>query len=475
MNFYRPLFPHQEVANEALLERSPDATQLGIFLDMRLGKSMLMLRLWKAAGVKRALIAAPGMPIEDWITEAKREGWATSLRAVRGSAELQLVADNKTFPRQKGKHPCRPTRPMLVLTTHETLAQAEPATLTRITETFDAVAIDESTAIKNPKANLTIACLKYLTKAKYRAVLSGLPHPQDILEIWSQMAFIKGGEWMGQTNFWEWRNKYFYAPPFDPYSWRPTGASASQIRAAMHRDAVVMTAEQAGLKRTVVRKAWKAPMHPEAKKLSDMVKETWQWPGFGDDHAAKNSVVVAGWMHNLEGGCNPAGAAVPCWKPNALTRFLEGLDDKEAVVVWCNGQGEATQAMAAIKLTGRSHYLLNGTVDTTLRKDVLTEFREDAMAGDGPVIVLSPKLVKWGVDLSQANTQVWWSRPWSYEANRQAEARTMHPAKNAATLIMDFVTTGGCDEDVLEGIEERRENSRWYAERIAGPVPKGRS
>jgi superfamily II DNA or RNA helicase len=241
----------------------------------------------------------------------------------------------------------------------------------------------------------------------------------------------------------------------------------------MHQDAVVMSAKEAGMERVVVRHTISSPLPPEAAKLAEKVRAKWQWPGFGDAHAAKNSIVVAGWLHALEGGCNPAGAPVPCWKPDALLRLLnEQVPENESVVVWATGKGEHVRAMDVARSSGRPCYLINGDTPPEDRQTIITEWREDAKAGDGAVLIVSPKLAKWGIDMSQANTQVWWSRSWSYEDNRQAEARTMHPTKKAATIIYDLVTSDeSADAAVLEGLAERRENAQWYAERIAGKCP----
>lgn len=69
-------------------------------------------------------------------------------------------------------------------------------------------AIDESTAIKNPKAERTKFCVMQLGPAlAYRRVLTGLISPQSPLDVYPQFAFLKPGL-LGFKNFTIFKSRY---------------------------------------------------------------------------------------------------------------------------------------------------------------------------------------------------------------------------------------------------------------------------
>jgi SNF2 family DNA or RNA helicase len=57
------------------------------------------------------------------------------------------------------------------------------------------MAIDESTAVKNPKATRTKACFALSKLTAYRRILSGNPAPNGPLDLWSQGEFLEPGYW----------------------------------------------------------------------------------------------------------------------------------------------------------------------------------------------------------------------------------------------------------------------------------------
>jgi len=67
--------------------------------------------------------------------------------------------------------------------------------------------IDESTAIKNPKAAQTKACVEIGQHSEYRRIMTGTPITQDPLDLYSQFDFLCHG-CLGFTNFYSFRAEY---------------------------------------------------------------------------------------------------------------------------------------------------------------------------------------------------------------------------------------------------------------------------
>jgi len=73
---------------------------------------------------------------------------------------------------------------------HESVAAFEKQLAER---DYEVIVVDESTAIKNPKAKITKALMQVSYNSKYRRILSGTPSPQGPHDLWSQFYFLDRG------------------------------------------------------------------------------------------------------------------------------------------------------------------------------------------------------------------------------------------------------------------------------------------
>ena len=69
------------------------------------------------------------------------------------------------------------------------------------------IAVDESTTIKNPKAQRTKNLLKLAVNTKYRRILTGFPVTQSPLDLYSQSTFLSP-HLLGYTSFYSFQNRY---------------------------------------------------------------------------------------------------------------------------------------------------------------------------------------------------------------------------------------------------------------------------
>jgi SNF2 family DNA or RNA helicase len=69
------------------------------------------------------------------------------------------------------------------------------------------IAVDESTTIKNPKAQRTKNLLKLAVNTKYRRILTGFPVTQSPLDLYSQSAFLST-QLLGYSSYYSFQNRY---------------------------------------------------------------------------------------------------------------------------------------------------------------------------------------------------------------------------------------------------------------------------
>ncbi len=430
----RPLKPHQRDG----FERYKDKDRLPAFLEMRLGKSLLAIR-WleyrhRILGLKpMVLVVAPLTPMMGWGEELEREGIAYTL--VRGSIKQRSKA-------LAGPQPWK-------LFVYDSIIRTDE--LLQIPWT--AIVLDESTRIKNPRAQVTKRMLKWTARIRtpLKAILTGIPAPQSYEDLWCQMAWLNDGFWMGCGNFWRWRDVYTRTAGFARYF--PTKQLA-EVKRAVHDEAIILTRKQAGLANEKIKQKRIGELHPDTLKLYRWIAKNWEVPGI----ECKHSITVTGWLRRLTGGFSPAGP-MPSWKYEELSRLMvEDLRD-EKVVVWFAYNKEIERARRELKESGVKAEAIHGGVAPEDRPAIMRRFR----GGNTQALLMQVKCGKYGLDLSASDTSVYFSNSDSFENRAQSEDRIEHMSKKSALLYVDLVTVRTVDEDVMESLAEKRMDSAYLA------------
>lgn len=437
MEMARQLMPHQQVGMDRFGRRDTAAW----LLEMRLGKTLLtirwVLRRLRARGGPladaRVLVVAPSTPLVSWMSEldAESQPWALSRGAAKKRDEAVASA-------------------RWTLTTYECVWRTPKILATK----WDAVILDESTAIKTSRSKVTKFTLKHLIRAPIRAILTGEVEPQGLQDVWCQMAFVGGGSFMGFKNFWKWRDAAFYRAGFD---WLIKHTWKAKIKEATHAEAYVLTRKQAGIGSVKVPEIRSREMDAEAARLYREVVRTWSVPGIETKHA----VVVTTWLRRIAGGHAP-GCALPCWKYREVLDLLQGELVKEQVVVWFAFNRELARMWRMLKDAGVSTTWIAGEVPMPERRRRLAMFQ----SGQRRVMLAQIKCARMGTDMSAADTEVYFSTTYSFEDRRQSEDRIEHPKKKTTLLVVDLVTKDTVDEDVQEAMRIRRIDSAWFAKRV---------
>jgi len=97
-------------------------------------------------------------------------------------------------------------------------------------QNFDAIIIDESTRVKNPKTQIGKTLLK-ITRANRNAFvmcLTGTPAPERLHDLWSQISMVDRGESLG-ASYYSFLSKWFYKGGFRGYEWLPRHNAKEEI------------------------------------------------------------------------------------------------------------------------------------------------------------------------------------------------------------------------------------------------------
>ena len=183
--------PHEY--QKMAIDKIYETPRCGLFLEMGLGKTVITLTaledmIYNSFEVGKVLVIAPLRVAEDtWSRESAKWEHLKHLRIskILGApsqrrAALAAEADIYIINRENVVWLC------------DELSVAGGWF-------FDAVVIDELSSFKSPKAQRFKALRKYITRSRRVIGLTGTPAPNGLIDLWSQIYLLDGGERLGRT------------------------------------------------------------------------------------------------------------------------------------------------------------------------------------------------------------------------------------------------------------------------------------
>lgn len=422
----RPLLPHQRKPYSYAVENPHPA----LFLEMRLGKTLVTIRALLRRGARRVLIAAPVSVLPTWEEECLAEGLQPRW----------LVSGARDSGRGAGWFLVNPEQ-----------LRAQPALLDL---PWDAMVLDESVTIKNPKAQITKLLLRKTDHIGSRWVLSGLPAPESYLDVYSQMAFLDGS-FMGCGNFWIWRRRWFQLREYD---WEPNPGTRDAIKAALHERAMVLTQKQAGINVPKTYMYRVIPANAEQKRLYKRIEDDYE---LSDTTMTKWSAVAHSWMCQLAGGFSE-GKQIGDGKIKELLYLLQGEFAGKQVVVGFRFNIELRAVYQALRGAGIKTTWINGSVAVQERGVRKRSFQ----AGEYQAMLLQAECGRYGMDLSAADTLIIYSNSWSLNTRRQLEERVVHPQKKTGVLILDLLSSLPVERGLREALLLKGLSARQLMQKI---------
>lgn len=414
------LKPHQVKAlSYCLGQRHP-----ALFMEMRLGKTLVVIRAVKfyGPGVKRVLVVAPNSALDGWSDQLtdEREDWVwlwgrTSDRkaALAHSTTKWFLVNKEAF-----------------------LGMPELASMP-----WDVVVLDESTFIKNPKAKVTRFYCQNFRRVQHRFVLTGTPNPESDLEFFCQLQFLDG-QFMGFNNFWSFRLQFFQQIFYD---WMPKMGAKKKIAQAVSNRAFVMRRKDAGLDIPKVKQVRRVFLDKKTRLAYDKLERDFATELDGHELKTLWSGAKFAWLRQLANGFIK-GEMSWSGKVNELLDLLTGELKGEQVVVWFNFNAEIKSAHQSLVDAGIKTAFITGETLLKLRKEWVDEFRRGSIR----VLLLQQAVAQTGLDLSVADTAIYFSLPTSLMAIKQTEDRILKMGKSGL-LYLYLVTAETVDEDVFQG------------------------
>lgn len=424
------------------IDRVISDNELGLFLDMGLGKTVITLTAvnelkYNRFAVKKILIIAPKKVAEaTWSKEASK--W-DHLRHLRFS----LVLGNLTKRIRALNMPAdiyiinRENIPWLV----DYYRNAWP---------FDMVVIDESSSFKNHRAK-RFKALKMVRGHIRRIVeLTGTPAPNGLIDLWAQIYLLDGGKRLGRSIS-GFRERYFNPDQRNAqqiFTYKPKDGAGAAIESLIGDICISMKAEDYLQLPDIIYDDIPVVLDPAAKRQYQKLETEMLITVDENTIDAGSAAVLSNKLMQLCNGAvyddNGKTVEIHGCKLDAFDELIEGLNGQPALVFY-NFQHDKDRIMKRLAGSGLKVRELRSPKDET-----------DWNSGKIDVLLAHPASAAYGLNLQDGgNHVVWFGLNWSLELYQQANKRLHRQGQKQKVIIHRLSVVGGRDEDVIKALDDK--------------------
>ena len=421
-----------------------NTSRAGLFLDMGLGKTVITLTaiedlIYNRFEVEKVLVIAPLRVAEDtWSKESDK--W-DHLKHLSISKILGTPAQRrKALAKEADIYIVN--RENVVWLTNE---------LSSIGDSwiFDMVVIDELSSFKSPKAQRFRALKKYITRSKRVVGLTGTPAPNGLIDLWSQIYLLDGGQRLGRTVT-GYREKYF-----DPnqrnattiFNYKPKPEAEEKIRNAISDICISMRAEDWLEMPERIDSIQSVKLSEKEQKAYEQFERDSYYEFLSGEITAASRAALTNKLLQFSNGAvydsNGRYIKIHDRKLDALEEIIE-LSNGKPVLCFYSYKHDLERIMERFS------------------KAVKLKNSEDITAwnnGDIPLLLAHPAGAGHGLNLQGGgNIIVWFGLTWSLELYQQANARLYRQGQSENSVIIHhLITEGSVDEKVLNSLLNKKD------------------
>ena len=305
---------------------------------------------------------------------------------------------------------------------------------------WDMLILDESTRIKN-RASLTFKALRKVSKRFTRLIeLTGTPLPNGLMDLWSQLYLIDGGERLGRT-ITGYRERYF-TQDYMGFTYKPTATAQQDIESLCKDVCLSMRTEDYIDMPEMQVIDVPIDLPPAAKTAYSAMKKEMVAEVGSETISAMTAATVADKLMQITSGAvydeEKKAHFIHSAKLDALGDIIDG---GEPVVVVYRYRSE----LAALK----ARY--PHTVEVRDSPDTITRWN----SGEISLLAIHPVSASHGLNLQHGGRiLVWLSPTYNLEHYEQANARLHRNGQTRPVIIYRILASGTIDytvADVLSG------------------------
>lgn len=451
------LFKHQQ----KLLDETKDLSYFAILWEMRVGKTLASLYTFvhnfEIGKIDAVFLIAPSGVDLKWTREDLAKARPHDNVLEFRSSDFNKVSFQKKFKSALADR----SKLLWVVTNAEGLiTDSCRAMVAKLLENRNCgLLVDESDLFKNPRARRTKCLMKLSTKFLVKRILTGTVATKGPFDLWSQF-YILSPEILGPT-FVPFKQRYgiFRTVRYGGPSFQELVAYRDldhlQARIAKHSSRI--TQADVFDMPEMVHDIRLFEMSVDQKKHYDsMVQELIVRLDGGEEISVTAAIVALLRLQQISRGFIGDGEEVhkipgsnPCL--DSLVQLVSQLQSK--FIIWCRQIPDIENIMQRFGEEKINVVRYDGSVSTEDRYSNLQKFKTDeSILG----IVGTPSTGGIGIDLSIADTTIFYSQSYDLRERLQAIARMQGPnQKSKVLLLVDMVGVGTKDKAILKKLDQK--------------------
>ena len=318
---------------------------------------------------------------------------------------------------------------------------------------FDVLMIDESSRVKNPKAKITKALIKYSDKVDYCFLFSGTPAPNTELEYWTQVRMISD---VFGTSYWNFRGRYFFPTGYGGYTWKPIEHLVPDFRqrlascsSAVTKEDVLDLPERLTMRRDIMlntdeRRAYKHMLNNLYVLIED------------EEVTAANAAVKCSKLRQISSGfIIGEHSSVINLGNSKLSELMDLLDDigRRQVIIWTQFQHEASQIVKTMSEAGKPVGRIDGTVPQRDKELAIKCFKDGSLQ----YLVAHPRSMGHGQTLTNCTDMIYYSVSYSLEEYLQTRDRIYRYGQQNKCSYYFLIAKDTVEEAVMKAVARKKD------------------
>lgn len=324
------------------------------------------------------------------------------------------------------------------------------------------VICDESTKIKNPKAQRTKNILQYTKDARYKAILTGTEITTSLLDLYTQYEFLKPGFWR-LPNFWVFRSKFadlenIHIPGRKPFKkvigFRRIGELQAQISYCTSR---AKKKDCLDLPEKIFQEVH-LEMNPTQRKIYDELKQNLLVEYQDQILTIQAKVALFIRFRQIAGGFMPESNALLGSENVKLDFILADSEDYEGkIIIWSCFEAEISYMK---KVLGDKAVRYTGKESESQKECAIAAFR-----GKNKVkyLIANPQSAAFGLNLQFCELVYYYSRTLSPELDAQSQDRCHRIGTKNNVIYKYLQFKNSIDERVSVLLKNRQELSEMFS------------
>jgi SNF2 family DNA or RNA helicase len=452
-------FEHQQKA----LDDSWSAEYYALFMEMGTGKSKVAIdtmgMLYEAGKIRAALIIAPKGVYDNWV---KGEIPSHLPDHIDRKVVRWTPTDTKKFQEEMKDLVFESFDGLKIFVMNVEAFSTPRGTRAAFkyleTNKSNMVIVDESTTIKNRKANRTQNILKLLNLSKYRRILTGSPVTKSPMDLYSQCLFLNEKA-LGFNSYYSFQNRYAVVQKrtMGPRAFQEIVAyrRLDELNEKLNRFSNRILKEECldlpakmYIRRDVPLTAEQDKAYVQMKKLA-LAK-------LDNGELATTASVLTQIMRLQQICCGHIQSDDGELVTLASNRYKELIDVTEELqgkaIIWATYTHDIQQIASALRdrFGPEAVATYYGETAQDERQDIVDKFQDK----DSPLrfFVGQPRTGGYGITLTAANTVIYFSNSYDLEIRLQSEDRAHRISQDQKVTYIDLVSPKTIDEKILKAL-----------------------